>query len=113
MNKVIRKFSRDPLVSRGGDAYICRMQATDSRIEATTAAPRRLDVALFDQLTSAKKAQTIDEKAALVGMHRSTLFRLRNGELDLALSRAMSMAETLGVSVEKLFPGEQPKARAA
>lgn len=79
---------------------VSRMRTT-RRINATL---RQLDVALFDRLTAARGAHTIDEKAALCGMHRATLFAWRAGPADPALSVATTIAAQLGVKVERLFP---------
>jgi DNA-binding XRE family transcriptional regulator len=88
------------------------MAATISRIAASNAPTRRINWKLFDRLTTARGAKTIDEKAALVGVHRSTLFRLKTTDdpLDPSLALASHLAEVLGTKIDRLFP---PTKRAA
>jgi DNA-binding XRE family transcriptional regulator len=73
------------------------MPATDLRT-------RQFNWHLFDRITSAKGAKTIDEKAALVGVHRSTIFRLKADEIEPSLALASSMTEALGTKIDRLFP---------
>lgn len=98
MRRGLRRTPATPIV--------CRMAATNSRTAATDAPTRRLDWKLFDRLTTAQGAKTIDEKAALVGVHRSTIFRLKAVEdpLDPSLALASHMAEILGTKIDRLFP---------
>lgn len=66
-------------------------------------APVRLRVSVHDALTARKGALNVREQAALHGIHRSTMFRLRSGERVASLELAMKMAADLDVPVEVLF----------
>ena len=81
------------------------MLATDSRTSATDTT-RRLNRKLFDRLARARGAETVDQKAALVGIHRSTLLRMRSETrpLDPSLNLAAQIAERLGTKIDRLFP---------
>jgi transcriptional regulator with XRE-family HTH domain len=64
----------------------------------------RLNTALFDQRSEAKGASSETEKAALVGIDPSTLWRFRRGEIGPRLEVARRMAERLEVTVDELWP---------
>ena len=81
------------------------MTATTSG-DATTIkndVPVRLRVSVHDALAAKKGALNVREQAALHGIHRSTMFRLRSGERVASLELAMKMAADLDVPVEVLF----------
>ncbi|MFS8496826.1 MAG: hypothetical protein FWJ70_00985 [Micromonosporaceae bacterium] len=81
------------------------MTATSSG-DATTIrndVPVRLRVSVHDALAARKGALNVREQAALHGIHRSTMFRLRSGERVASLELAMKMAADLDVPVEVLF----------
>jgi DNA-binding XRE family transcriptional regulator len=63
----------------------------------------RLRLDYYDEMAAAKGAKTVEAQAALHGLHRSTMFRLRNGERVARLATAMRMAADLDTTVEKLF----------
>ncbi|HWB36948.1 MAG TPA: hypothetical protein VHA75_13080, partial [Rugosimonospora sp.] len=52
-----------------------RSSATLPAVEASQPRIRRLNRELFDSLTEALGAVTVDEKAGLVDVHRATLYR--------------------------------------
>jgi DNA-binding XRE family transcriptional regulator len=60
-------------------------------------------VSVHDALAARKGALNVREQAALHGIHRSTMFRLRSGERVASLELAMKMAADLDVPVEVLF----------
>lgn len=57
----------------------------------------------FDRLAEARGARTETAKAALAAVDRTTLYRLRKGQISPNVSLAMRMARALGVPVEHLF----------
>ncbi len=61
----------------------------------------RLDV--YDRLAAKHGAHTVSEQAALHGVHRSYMYRLRAGDRGVGLDLAMQMAADLGTTVEDLF----------
>lgn len=63
----------------------------------------RLRVSVHDALAAQRGAHNIKDQAALHGIHRSTMFRLRSGERVASLELALKMATDLGVPVEVLF----------
>lgn len=60
-------------------------------------------MSVHDALAAKKGALNVREQAALHGIHRSTMFRLRSGERVASLELAMKMAADLDVPVEVLF----------
>ncbi|HEU4544525.1 MAG TPA: hypothetical protein VFR23_25585, partial [Jiangellaceae bacterium] len=68
-------------------------------------------VHVYDALAAAKGVKKVVQQAALHGVHRSAMFRLRSGERSASLDLAMRMAEDLGTTVEVLF--ERVEKRAA
>lgn len=64
----------------------------------------RLNVALFDERCEAKGASSEAEKAALVDIDHSTLWRFRRGLIGPRLEVARRMAERLEVTVDELWP---------
>ena len=58
---------------------------------------------VHDALAARKGAHNVKAQAALHGIHRSTMFRLRSGERVASLELAMKMAADLDVAVEVLF----------
>lgn len=63
----------------------------------------RLNADLFDRRCEAKGAYSDAEKAALVGVNRSTLLRFRRGDMGPRLEVARRMAERLEVTVDQLW----------
>lgn len=58
---------------------------------------------LFDELTARQGAGNEIERAHLVGIDRTTLYRLRARKYTASLEVAMRMAERLGTTVDDLF----------
>lgn len=67
----------------------------------------RLRLEIHDSLAARKGAHNVAAQAALHGIHRSTMFRIRSGERMASLELAMRMAAQLGVPVEVLFERTQ------
>lgn len=63
----------------------------------------RLRLEVYDALALTKGAKTVVAQAEMHGVHRATLFRIRNGERLPSLELAIRMATDLGTSVEALF----------
>lgn len=59
---------------------------------------------LFNERCEALGAFTEVDKAALVGIGYTDLYRMRKGEFKPRLDRALRIAEILGVTVEQLWP---------
>ncbi|MGC1214124.1 MAG: hypothetical protein WA890_23055 [Micromonospora sp.] len=78
------------------------MTATQQRGTAATPSPIRLRTEVLDELTSAKGASTEVERARLLEIDRTTLYRIRGGQVP-TLEVALRMAERLGTTVEQLF----------
>lgn len=74
-------------------------------------APVRLRVHVYNALAAEKGAKTVVAQAALHGVHRSVIFRLKSGAGGAQLGLAMRMAADLDTSVEVLF--ERVEQRAA
>ena len=64
----------------------------------------RLNSDLFDRRAEALGATTEAEKAALVDLDPSTLWRFRRGQIGPRLEVARRMAERLEVTVDDLWP---------
>lgn len=84
---------------------VFRVKATTSGNYPTarTDVAVRLRVHVHDALAASKGARNVAAQAALHGIHRSTMFRLRSGERVASLELAMRMAAGLDVPVEVLF----------
>ncbi|HWB36325.1 MAG TPA: hypothetical protein VHA75_09895 [Rugosimonospora sp.] len=81
-----------------------RNSATLSAAEASQPRVRRLNRVLFDSLTEKLGATTVDERAALVDVHRATLYRWYGGPFTGGLSQADQIAAKLRVPFDELFP---------
>lgn len=79
------------------------MRATIHRTQSPSDAKVRLRTEVFDTLTAARGATTNVAKAAMFDVDRSTIVRLRHGQIEAGLTLAMRMARRLGVGVEALF----------
>lgn len=86
------------LASHGCDAYVCRMNATRRR----TAATYQLNRAVVDQLAAKAGVTRADDIASLLGIDRSSYFRLLSGSVPL-LDTALEMAARAEVPVTVLF----------
>lgn len=65
--------------------------------------PVRLRVNVFDSAMALRGIRTVGAQARLVGVGRSTMFRIRNGTGEVTLSRALRMAELCRTTVDDLF----------
>lgn len=82
------------------------MQATqksDAETPQSDGADIRLRLEVYDALALQKGKKTVVAQAAMHGVNRSTLFRIRNGERSPSLELAIRMATDLGTTVEALF----------
>ncbi|MEU4777503.1 helix-turn-helix domain-containing protein [Micromonospora sp. NPDC023633] len=79
------------------------MSAAPPRGEAATLSPIRLKTDVFTKLTADLDASSEIELARLFGMNRTTLYRIRKGEVTPTLTVAMRMADRLGTTVDELF----------
>lgn len=59
--------------------------------------------AVFKQRTSNLGCRSDRERAKAAGISRTTLNRLRGGQVGISHARALAMAEALEVSVDDLF----------
>lgn len=72
--------------------------------ESRTADPKvRLRTEVVDALMAAKGVTSVVEQSREFGVHRSHLFRVRNGDVQPGLGLAMKMARKSGTTVEALF----------
>lgn len=95
------------------------MLATQRRTDATEVADGRVDETpdlSKDRLRKARlridyykkraaefDGETIDKRATLFKLHRATIVRLEQGQMEPSLGLAMHMAHVLGVTVEALW----------
>jgi DNA-binding XRE family transcriptional regulator len=63
----------------------------------------RLRTEVCDALMASKGITSVAAQASQIGVSRSTLFRLRRGEIEPLLGQAMRMARVAGTTVEALF----------
>lgn len=63
----------------------------------------RLRVEVLDELAESKGCMSVAALARETGIHRSTIFRWRAGEVDASGPNARRLARFLGTSVEALF----------
>lgn len=64
----------------------------------------RLDAELFDRRCEELNAATEEQKAALVGVNASTLWRFRQGEMGPRLEVARRFAKALDLTIDQLWP---------
>jgi DNA-binding XRE family transcriptional regulator len=69
---------------------------------ATPSLSIRLRTDVFDAL-AANLAGTEQDRARLIGLDRTTLYRIRRGRVVPTLDVAMRLAERLGTTVDELF----------
>lgn len=80
------------------------MSAALVRSNNATPLPVQLRTATFDGLVKARWGDVSEtELARLIGVDRTTLYRIREGKVTPTLETAMRMAEALGTTVEELF----------
>lgn len=79
------------------------MYATQRREDAIITDKARLRREIYNALTHARGARSIDARAELFGLHRSTVVRIEQGQIEPSLGVAMGMAHALGVGVETLW----------
>lgn len=77
--------------------------ATDHTERGTGAAPVRLRVARFDELTAAAGAESETAKAALMETDRKSLWRYKSHDVTPSADLAMRWAERLNTTVEDLW----------
>lgn len=65
--------------------------------------PAKFNARLFDERCEALEAMTEVDKAALIGVDYTTLYRFRKDEHRPRLDVALRIAEMLGVAVEQLW----------
>lgn len=75
-------------------------------MESATGDVGRLRVDYCDKLAAKKDVHGAEEQAVFFKLHRSTYYRLRNGERKASLPTALRMARMLGTTVHKLFVDE-------
>ena len=63
----------------------------------------RFRVNVHEALAATKRATTVPAQAALHGIDRTHMHRIRTGERTPGLALAMKMARDLGTTVEALF----------
>lgn len=91
-------------VSQMRRSNVCEVTTTQSSVAPTQQSDAvKLRVNVYDALATAKGYKTVESQAEWHGVHRSTMFRLREGRGDTSLSLAMRMAADLGTQVEVLF----------
>jgi DNA-binding XRE family transcriptional regulator len=78
-------------------------QKSDASAPGSDGADIRIRLEVYDALAQAKGAKTVVAQAEMHGVHRATLFRIRNGERLPSLELAIRMASDLGTTVEALF----------
>lgn len=79
------------------------MAATPERGNAATLSIIRFRADVFDLLAEKAGAEGESDRAALVGIDRTTLYRIRQGQVTPTLPVAMQMAMRVGAQVEELF----------
>lgn len=82
------------------------MTATTNARQRAIGATPAFDARLFDERCAALGVTAEAEKAALVGVNPTTVWRLRNGEIGPRLEVARRIADRLGVTVDDLWPHE-------
>jgi DNA-binding XRE family transcriptional regulator len=80
------------------------MNVTTRRISGTVSPSRQFDRVLFDALTEAQGAITIDQKATLIGVSRNTVYRWHNTGFNGGMTLADDIAGRLGTDIDSLFP---------
>lgn len=84
---------------RVGYSAVMPADATKPEANATV----RLRVQVFDALTASQGAHTEMDRAHLIGIHLTTMYRIKLGQMTPRLDLAMRIADQLGVRVEDLF----------
>lgn len=69
----------------------------------STDVPVKLRLEVVDALMAARGITSVAAQARAVGVHRSHLFKLRNGEVEPLLGLAMKIASVAGTTVEAVF----------
>lgn len=80
---------------------LCVTATDDHATDATKRVRLRLDV--FDLYAARLGATTDAARAKLIDVDRITMWRYRKGHLTPSLSRAMGIAEKLGIDLEVLI----------
>lgn len=79
------------------------MQPTQKSDGTSDRSDVRLRVEIFDALMAREGAKSVERQAEVLGLHRSTLFRIRSGETAPNLTTAMQMAAACKTTVDALF----------
>ncbi|WP_435233321.1 helix-turn-helix transcriptional regulator [Micromonospora aurantiaca (nom. illeg.)] len=79
------------------------MSAAEQRSDSATPPAVRMRADIFDKLAETHGATNDAERARLVGIERTTLYRIREGKVVPKLETAMQIAQRLDVTVEDLF----------
>jgi transcriptional regulator with XRE-family HTH domain len=66
----------------------------------------KLNVGVFDEVTTAMGAGNNAARARMLGVHRSTVVRLRAGSVEPSADVMYQIAEKLGVPLTALFTRE-------
>jgi DNA-binding XRE family transcriptional regulator len=70
---------------------------------ATSATGVQVHWPAFDKAAEDLGASTDEEKASLVGVNRTTLYRWRTGVMRPSLGRALDLAHRLRLDLDQLF----------
>lgn len=70
---------------------------------ATDATKTYFNATLFDERCAELGAINEDQRAALVGVDRTTLYRFRRGEMSPRLEVARRLARSIGVTTDDLW----------
>lgn len=79
------------------------MNAAPARSSSATPSPIRLRTDVFDRLAAERGAVNKADMARLVGIDRTTLWRIRERKVTPTSETALQIAQRLGVAVEDLF----------
>lgn len=79
------------------------MNATQGRDEATGVVRTRLRRGYYEDLARRRGVQTLDQRAELFGLHRSTVARIQESQIEPRLGAAMNIAHRLGTTVDALW----------
>ena len=72
----------------------------------------KLNVGVFDEVTSAMGAGSNAARARMLGIHRSTVIRLRAGSVEPSADVMYQIAEKLGIPVTVIFTREHESTEA-
>lgn len=91
--------------------------ASSTRERATSPQGPRLRTEIFDARMRARGFPTVESQASMLDLPRSTLFRIRGGQVVPNLATAFRLADAAGAKVDDLFtwggPAPRPRKEAA